>query len=131
MSVAVFQDLPDEFQEPICWDDIECAIHEWVTETLNLGEDRAIWENQNIPQPSYPYVSLLKSGPRMFGRDEVRVQTDLGAALGEETELRTQGPREFTLTVQVHVGSLDGEDCPGPGDPMADAIALMSRLQAM
>lgn len=84
----------------------------------------AIWEDEEIPQPDYPYVSMKRTaGPiKEGGLDENRHTFDAARPVGEEIEIQTTGPRAFTLTVQAHVGK--------PVDHGRDATALLSRLSA-
>ena len=109
----------------IVWRDIECTLIEWAAPILDLDECRFIWENQNIPQPAYPYLtfrrdSLIRSG----GADEQRTSTDLSQPEGEEVAIETVGIREFTLTVKALV-----DEETGSTDPDCDAVALLTQLQ--
>jgi hypothetical protein len=109
--------------QPICWADIEGAIYDWVNGKVGW---EAIWEDQNLPQPPYPYLSLKRSGVRRVGgKPEVRTSTDLGQPLGEEIELLTTSPAEFTLTVQ---GFMDEDS--GANDPDVNAVQTLTKLQA-
>lgn len=113
--------------QPIDWGAIEGAIFDWVVDKLALPENQVIFEDQNLPQPPYPYVSLKRTaGPtKEGGKDELRASTDLTQPAGQEIELLTAGLREFTLTTQVWVDPFSGAN-----DPNGDAVKLASKLQA-
>jgi hypothetical protein len=90
--------------EPINWTVVDDALHAWIVSELSITAARVIWANQNLPQPAYPYVALLRSGTAEVGTlDETVTSTDLTQPAGEEIELLTTGPREFTLKVTAHV----------------------------
>ncbi len=110
--------------EPINWETVDNALYDWITGALvGVG---SIWANQNVPQPGYPYTTLLRSGTVETGTlDETRETTDLAQAAGEEIELETTGPREVTLTVTAHVGA-----CAGGYKSNDSATALLSKAQS-
>lgn len=109
--------------QPICWQTIDDAIYDWVTGKVNLD---AIWEDQNLPEPAYPYLSLRRSGFRKEGgKPEVRTSTDLNRPLGEEIELLTTSPGEFTLSVKAFV-----DEDNGANEPNRNAVQYCSKLQA-
>jgi hypothetical protein len=107
---------------PIEWTDVQDAIYQWCSGATGLP---FIWEDQDAPQPAYPYGSMrLTSGPRrVAGADEVRVTYDGGQDLGHEIGLEVGGLREITVTVQAHVNQRDS----GPDD---DATNFVTRLQS-
>lgn len=109
--------------EPIEWRTIEDAMYTWITDSTGLT---AVWANQNVVQPRYPYASLqIISGPtKEAGVDELRTTTDLGAAAGQEITMQTVGMRLVTLNAQVHVGP------PDDNNPDSHARHLMSVAQA-
>lgn len=120
--------IPEPRLQPIDWTIIKDAIFDLIVARLGLDESRVIWENQNIPQPDYPYVSMLKiAGPtsEIDGRAERRVSTDL-SLVGEEAGLLTYKPVVFTISFSAHV---DEES--GANDPHCDAEFFMSKLQAV
>jgi hypothetical protein len=124
MTVFAITDPPPDDKQPIDWAFIEGKLVEWVKLILPqlCG---VIWADQEIPQPDYPYVSLKRiAGPtREGGIDDLLTVTDLAQPAGEEIELQTVGPREFTLNVQAHHAR------PGAG-PGTDAVAMVGRLEA-
>jgi hypothetical protein len=93
--------------EPHDWKTIDDALYDWIVGELGVD---VIWANQNVPQPAYPYVTLMRSGTEeVSSLDETRETTDLTAAAGEEIELETTGPREITLTVTAHAEPCETE----------------------
>lgn len=123
--------LPDV--QPICWADIECALYDWLNDTLEM-ENRIIWENQSIPQPAYPYLSLLNNTEVDVGMDERRVRTvdadgkilgvDPSAGAAFENEVAAHQSVDWTFTVQAHVDP----DC-NSNDPGASAMAILSKAK--
>lgn len=112
--------------QPIDWTTVEGSLFDWITDKLGLTDDRVIWQDQNVPQPAYPYISLKRSGwLKEGGVDETRTSTDLTQDPGKEIELLTTGPREFTLNIQAHL-----DEAAGSIDPGCDAVFLLSKLQA-
>jgi len=110
------------------WEAIDGAVFDWVTAKLTHldPETQFQWKDQNLPQPSYPFVSMKRdSVVRLGSSDEVRTTTDLSKPAGEEIGLETVGPREFTLTVEARV-----DEETGSRDPNCDAMALITRLQS-
>ncbi len=108
------------------WKSIECALIEWVFAKIpNLEEEQVIWDDQNISQPAYPFISLKRDTViRIGARDEQRTETDLSQPQGQEIALISTGTREFTLTVNARVDELNGAN-----DPNCDAMALVTLLQ--
>jgi hypothetical protein len=89
---------------PINWRLIRDTLWQWFTEVSGC---ETIWENQNAPQPAYPYASLnMLPGTLSFGvLDEERIQADGSLVL--------TGPRDFVLSCQIHAGptTTDDPDC--------------------
>lgn len=116
---------PADDKQPIDWDFIEKKLIEWVVLILPQLIDKVIYADQDIPQPGYPYASLKRiAGPtREGGVDEQRTVTDLAQDQGQEIQIQTIGPREFTLNIQIH------HKRPAAG-PSRDAVAMAGRLEA-
>lgn len=114
--------------EPVDWAVIDDALFDWIIGALGLENDQCLWAKQNAPQPRYPYVTLDHPGfaDEPGTLDETRTSTDLGQPAGEEIELLTTGPREFTLTVTAHVDDRTG----GAHDANANAEALLSKAHS-
>jgi hypothetical protein len=110
-------------QQPIAWETVELAIHDWMAEATEL---ETIWRNQSTPRPEYPYATLLIiAGPvRRGGRDEVRTETLSGQPQGEEVAVTTCGLREFTVSCQIYVAK------PDHVNPEAHARSLMTAAQS-
>ncbi len=128
MTASTFDAVQaDPSLQPIDWLSIECALHTWVTTTLGFDDERVIWEEQNITQPLFPYISMKKSAliEGGGGMDELRTSTDLSRDLGEEIELLSTSPREFTLSLQAHV---DEEQ--GANNPNSNSVKFLSKLQS-
>lgn len=108
------------------WKPIEKALFDWILRVFpDLPRNHIQWEDQNLAQPVYPYVTLRKSTLISIGApDELRQTTDLAAPAGEEVSMETISVREFTLFINAHV---DEES--GAKDPDADAFWMMTRLQ--
>jgi hypothetical protein len=116
--------VPADELQPVDWRTIEDAIYDWVTGELGT-EISFLWENQNAPQPAYPYVSaVIETIVPEGGRKERRHQFDAAAAAGEEIELFVVGTFKFTLKLQTHV---DADT--GAYDRLRNAQALATRLQ--
>ena len=112
--------------EPVSWTAINNALHAWIVSALSIAAARVIWAKQNLPQPAYPYIVLGHDGLATEGTlDEKIATTDLEQPAGEEIELLTTGPREFTLRVTAHV-----DQGTGAYDSDAQATALLTRAQS-
>jgi hypothetical protein len=112
-------------KQPIDWEKIRRALEAWVELVFPKPQICDLfWEDQEIPQPEYPYLTLKRTaGPTKEGAtDELRQKTDLTQPLGQENELQTVGPRAFTLTIQAHAKKPVGFG--------QDALALLARLEA-
>lgn len=114
--------IPDEDRQPIDWPLIETALHDYVDDVLGIP---FIFENQNVPQPAYPYASgAISAITPEGGRKELRHQFNAAADAGEEIETITCGTFSFTFSVSVHVDPKNGAY-----DPFCDAKMLASKLQ--
>ena len=116
--------------QPVHWSKFMGAISDWVLRKSGYPEDQIQWEDQDLAQPDYPYISLkrntvIREGDQ--GADEVRTVTDLNQPLGQEIEMINLGPREVLLTVQVHADEKAGANVPG-SDPMFMASRLVASL---
>ncbi len=113
--------------EPVNWTTIGDALSAWIVAALPIVAAQAIWANQNIAQPAYPYVVLMRSGlAGAEAQDEIRTTYDEEAEAGEEIELLTTGPREFILSITAHVDDANGAF----DDADANATALLSLAQS-
>lgn len=115
-------------QVPIDWKAINDAIFDWFSGSTGLV---TIWEDQDLPQPEYPYASLdIISGPtRVGGKDDIINTTDL-TKTGEEVELCHLGHRHFTVACQIHVGpKKDATGTFQEPDPNEGARSLMSSAE--
>lgn len=112
-----------EALQPVDWKTIDDGLYDWLVALLSLP---VIWDNQNVPQPAYPYVSLLRSAfVELGGVPEKRVTTDLGQPAGEEIELEATSMAEFTLSMQAHVDATAGANVPA-----SNAMALLGKARA-
>jgi hypothetical protein len=114
----------DQDLQPIDWQKIKRAIYTWANDLLGVD---VIWENENIPQPPYPYVSLnIISGPiKEGGFDELRTSVDLTRPAGEEIEMLTTDQVRFTLSLIAHINNdafVERPEC--------DSLILISKLQS-
>jgi hypothetical protein len=122
MTEPILPTLADDLVEPIAWSVVERALHGWLTDLLGLDPRHVVWERQNVPQPSYPYVSLHRFAvTKEGGIDELRHKY---IAADDELEMRWQGPRLFTLTISAHVDRL----CPVDEDAQAISSKVVSDL---
>lgn len=81
--------------KPIDWGVIRDTLWQWFTEASGC---ETIFEDQNAPQPAYPYASLnfLPGTIDIGAVDEERIQADGSLAL--------VGMRDFILSCQIHSG---------------------------
>jgi hypothetical protein len=103
------------------WPDVLDGLRVWVRSATGLGDGNVIWADQNGPRPTSSFASL-RIGPLVsIGPvDEVVDLYDAGRDAGQEIELRVQGVRRFTVSVQVFTpGTLDA----------TSAHALLTRAQ--
>jgi len=113
-----------QYLQPFDWATVDSRLYDWVTRVLPGVE--AIWADQNIPQPSYPYVHMKRAAlVRPGGKDEIRTSTDLGQSPGEEIEILATDQAEFTFNATANV-----DDSSGACDPAKNAMALLGKLQA-
>lgn len=108
------------------WKPIDDALFNWVLRVFpDLSRASVQWENQNLPQPIYPFVTFNKGTLIGNGsQDETRETTDLAKPAGEEVALETVSVREFTLAINAHVDEESGSK-----DPDCDAFWMMTKLQ--
>lgn len=110
--------------QPVDWETIDDGIYDWLVALLPSVS--VIWANQNIPQPSYPYLSLLRNAfIELGGVPEKRYTTDLGQPAGDEIEIEATTMAEFTLSIQAHVDAGAGAN-----DPAINAVALLGKVGA-
>jgi hypothetical protein len=123
--------------EPVDWAALELALVEWLTGSVVIldGEasaivDNVVWEDQNIPQPAYPYASLkvtslLKEG----GGDELRNDTDDARDEGVEVRLLNTSPILLNLSIQFHLDPSPRSGATRAGETaMAFALTAQSSL---
>lgn len=112
-----------EHLQPFDWRTIDDGLYDWLTALLDVP---VIWENQNVPQPQYPYVSLLKTAVvQLGGVPEIRRTIDNGRPIGQELELEATSMVEFTLSVSAHTDADNGAN-----DPMENAVSLVGKARA-
>lgn len=112
-----------EHLQPIDWKTIDDGLYDWLVDLLDVS---VIWANQNVPQPPYPYLSLLRNSVVMLGgTPEKRYSTDLGQPAGQEIEIEATSMVEFTLSIDAHV-DMDA----GANDPSCNAVALLGKARA-
>lgn len=90
-------------------DVIEDALHAWVVASSTYAPDKVLWASQDMPRPLDDYL-LLKMGDQTTDGafDAVEDFTDLTRPAGQEVELRVEGWREFTLTLQAFTHATQG-----------------------
>lgn len=95
--------------DPIDFETFENVVHEWFSNSSDLN---TIWENQNAPQPQYPYGSLaIISGPIAAAPDwEKRQDYDASRAAGEEIRFQACVPCSITVSCQAYVGDSDARN---------------------
>lgn len=115
--------IPDEDRQPTDWKAIEAALHDYVVGVLDIP---FIWDNQNLPQPLYPYASgLVTSIVPSATTLERRHKFNAAGLAGKELDVKYVANIGFTFTVQVHVDPVSGAY-----DPLSDAKMMATRLQA-
>lgn len=104
--------------QPVDWTIIDEGLYDWLVGLLDIS---VIWENQNVPQPDYPYLSLER-GPikKLGGVPEKRFRT-----VGVDKELEATSMIEFTLGIHAHVDAGAGAN-----DPMCNGPALLEKVRA-
>lgn len=121
--------LPQADLQPVDWTTVDDAIFYWATQKLSL---EGIWENQNAPQPAYPYLSLLRQGEvDEGGIDETRQRSlDVNGVPAVDPEDAYENEEilyqsiQFAVTIQAHV-DFDA----GATDPSCDAKRLLGILK--
>jgi hypothetical protein len=110
--------------QPIDWATIEGALYDWLVSAV---VENAIWEDQNVPQPDYPYASMkVIAGPvKEAGKDELRSSTLTGQPAGEEVELLSTSPVVMTLSISFHA-----DPAAGALEPATRARSLAMKAQA-
>jgi hypothetical protein len=122
--------------QPVDWKTIDDAIYDWLDDLLGLP---IIWENQGVPQPAYPYISILRN-PEVDegGIDELRTVTvdDQGRVVTpgsgftpDRNEEIAYQPVQFTVTIQAHVGSGPADLCQPQNDPNNNGMKLMAKAK--
>lgn len=113
--------------EPIDWETVEATIYEWLTVTSDIV-DHVVWEDQNIPQPEYPYASLkFTAQAKEGGRDEIRTDTDEDRDAGSEIRMINTGPVVLTLSITFHQDPNPRTNASPVGE---SAMALAMKAQA-
>jgi hypothetical protein len=113
---------PAAAKQPIDWKKVDDAIYDWIGGKLGYT---VIWENQNVEQPAYPYVSLLRTSlAEEGGPKETRHSFISGQPAGQEIQLLTYEPVKFTLAVSVHVDRAQGAN-----DPSSNAMDIASKIR--
>jgi hypothetical protein len=115
--------------QPIDWLPIEDVIYGWLTGAVpELGTivEHAVWEDQNVPQPPYPYASMkITAYAKEGGLDENRVSELIGAPAGKEIEFLSLNTIAMTLSLSFHVDRSAGANIPG-----SRGMSLAAKAQA-
>lgn len=105
-------------RQPIDWEVIDDGLYDWLFGLLGLP---VIWENQNINQPDYPYLSLERGGSvRLGGVPEKRYTT-----VGVDKEIEATALVEFAVAIHAHV-----DFATGANDPMNNGPYLLEKVRA-
>lgn len=108
-----------DISQPIAWQTVEDALATWVITVLGI---EVAWANQAEPQPPYPFAMLNIAGPGVIGvGDEMRTREK---SAPDTWESEARGQREITVSVQIDVGPLEGNN------PLAHARHLATQLVA-
>lgn len=84
------------------WSIIEDALRTWVKTATSYTDAKVIWADQTGARPSGDIITLKISDVTQVGMtDEVTENTNLARPAGTEIELRADGIREFTCTLQA------------------------------
>ena len=51
---------PEALVQPIDYQQIDNAIFDWAALRLPEIENRIIWQNQDVEEPAFPYIDLLR-----------------------------------------------------------------------
>jgi hypothetical protein len=107
----------DEDLQPVDWSTIEDAIYDWLTGGVSGFDEivpEAIWEDQNVAQPDYPYATMkMIAQSKEGGRDEIRTTTLVGQPLGREVEIMATGPIQMTISVSFNTDATTGGSSSG------------------
>lgn len=89
------------------WCRIEDALRTWVKAASAYPDARVIWADQTGTRPAGDIITLKISDISMVGlMDEVTENTDLSRPAGKEIEMRADGIREFTVTLQAFTSAV-------------------------
>lgn len=103
------------------WEPIENALRSWVRVASGFDDSAVIWDNQNGSRPARPFITLHLEGPLALGAvDAVTHKYSATRPAGAEIEIKAEGPRELTLSIQCYGLSPIGSDSPR---------AVLSRVQ--
>lgn len=84
------------------WSGIEDALRTWAKTASGYPDARVIWADQTGARPTGNILTLKISDVSIVGlMDEVTENTNLSRPAGKEIELRADGIREFTVTLQA------------------------------
>lgn len=122
-------------RQPLDWEAIEAAVYDWLTSDVAYIEgdldsivEAAIWEDQNIPQPRYPYASMkITAVAKEGGVDEERPDTDDTRAVGEEIRIQSTSPILLSMSISFHT---DPDPRTGATRAGSTALALAMTAQA-
>jgi hypothetical protein len=99
----------------------EDALQAWVVRASGFAADKVIWDNQSAPRPLDDFITLKAGDQSTLGAfDQLTELTDLSRPAGQEIELRIDGWREFTLTIQAYTHAVTGDTC---------AFEVLTRVQ--
>lgn len=113
-------------QPSIAWEDVEQALVDWATSVTGC---ETIWQEEDGPQPTRPYVSLDWLVPPSGVGDDYFKDTAVTAT--QELERELQGVRRGVLTVNVHSDStLAGRNAMAIADLLTSSLASESTLLA-
>lgn len=88
------------------------ALQTWVVRASGLAADKVLWDVQNMPRPLDDFITLRQGDQSTLGAfDQIVELQDLTRPAGQEIELRVEGWREFTLTVQAFTHATEGDTC--------------------
>jgi len=98
--------------------EIEDAIFDWVKQYSELADENILWLNQNIPQPSLPYITLNFLTPfNKTGRDNIDYEES-------ETKFYLRGDRFFVISLQIY-----GSDSPNIMLKLQRALSLPETIE--
>lgn len=108
---------------PIDWKAIENAVRQWVLVASGFPDQRVIWRNENGPAPAVDYIDLALGAIQSLGIDCQLHDFNAGRPAGQEVELRVEGDREFTVSVECFTKSTTEQAAE------TTARSVMSRVQ--